>query len=99
GLMNVTDVLPFVLVNSDNQGSSGTSSNSVVQDYVVLCVAPDVDRCAIRVENRPLGRVHVYIVVHNDGAYDGALSPNPISNFQTNSVCVCWTSNGTSSWQ
>src|SRR5215831_1632681 len=39
------------LINSDNQGSSGTSSNSVVQDYVVLCVAPDVDRCAIRVEN------------------------------------------------
>src|SRR5262249_6323113 len=59
---------------SDNQGSSGTSLNSVVQDYVVLCVAPDVDRCAIRVENRPLGRVHVYVVVHNDGAFDGPLS-------------------------
>src|SRR5262249_40432697 len=34
---------------------------------------PDVDPCAIRVENRPLGRVHFYIVVHNDGAYDGPL--------------------------
>src|SRR6516165_11694335 len=40
-------------INSDNQGGSGTSSNSVVQDDVVLCVAPDVDPCAIRVENRP----------------------------------------------
>ena len=59
------------LIASYNQGSSGASSNPVVQDYVVLCVAPDVDPSTILVKNRALGGVHVYVIVHDDGTYDG----------------------------
>src|SRR5215813_11601258 len=59
------------------QGSSSASSNPVVQDYVVSGVVATVfDPSATEVELRALGRIHIHIVVHDDGVRDGLAHNN-----------------------